>query len=64
MTGSKTVITLLNRLDHCINYDDCKWLETEIAYTCYSGNRVTPAELILEPLLATGQYFIKNKYYQ
>ena len=54
LSGSKQTLTVLNRLGHTLSYDDCKRLETEIAYTCTSGDLETPAGLILEPTAATG----------
>ena len=54
MLGSKQAITILNRLGHTVSYDECKRLETEIAYTCTSGDLETPAGLMLQPALATG----------
>ena len=54
MLGSKTAVTVLNRLGHTVNYYECKRLETEIAYTCSSGDQEMPAGLNLEPSLATG----------
>ncbi|PIK52719.1 hypothetical protein BSL78_10408 [Apostichopus japonicus] len=50
---SKTAITILNRLGYAVSYDECKRLETEIAYTCSSGKLETPAGLMLQPALAT-----------
>lgn len=54
LLGSKTAITILNRLGHAVSYNECKRLETEIAYTCSSGELETPAGLMLQPALATG----------
>lgn len=54
LLGSKTAITTLNRLGHTVSYDECKRLETEIAYTCSAGELETPAGLILENSSATG----------
>ena len=56
LLGSKTGTTILNRLGHTVSYDECKRLETEIAYTCTSRELETPAGLLLQPLLATGKY--------
>ena len=55
MLGSKTAVTILNRLGHTVSYDECKRLETEIAYTCTSGELETPVGLILQGTLATGE---------
>jgi len=38
-TGLKLVLAILNRLGHCISYDEVKWLETEITYICSDGER-------------------------
>ena len=63
MLGSKQAITISNRMGHTVSYDECKCLETEIAYTCSSSNHETPAGLCLTPNLATakniGQLFYK-----
>ena len=55
MTGSKSVLTVLNRLGHCISYNQVKSLETEIAYTCSDSKRETPAGIHLCEGLATGK---------
>ena len=52
--GSKQTLTVLNRLGHTISYYDCKRLETEIAYSCTSGDLETPSGLALVPTAATG----------
>ena len=54
LTGSKSLLTILNCLGHCISYDEVKRLETEIAYTCSDSGRETPAGLNLHSNLATG----------
>ncbi|XP_003725007.2 uncharacterized protein LOC100893398 [Strongylocentrotus purpuratus] len=54
LTGSKTLITIMNRFGHCISYDEVKGLETEIAYTCSNCDRETPAGLHLLDALGTG----------
>lgn len=59
LTGSKTLVTIMNRFGHCISYDEVKGLETEIAYTCSNCDRETPAGLHLLDALGTG----KNDYY-
>ena len=56
LTGSKTVLNILNRFGHCISYDDVKRLETEMAYSCCEGDRETPAGLNLCDGLSTGNY--------
>ena len=54
LTGSKTVLTTLNRFGHCISYDEVKRLETEMAYTCSDLEQETPAGLHLRDGLGTG----------
>ena len=54
LTGSKSVLTLLNRLGHSISYDDVKRLETEFAFSCSNEERETPNGLHLNSDLATG----------
>ena len=55
MVGSRTAITILNRHGHAISYDECKRLETEMAYTCSSGDYETPDGLIRSSKLMTGK---------
>ena len=55
MLGSKQDITMINRMGHTVSYDECKRLETEIAYTCSSSDHEMPAGLCLTPNLATGK---------
>jgi len=54
LTGSKALLTILNRFGHCISYDEVKRLETEMAYTCSDSGCETPAGLYLHSNLATG----------
>lgn len=54
LTGSKSLLTILNRFGHCISYDEVKRLETEMAYTCSDSGCETPAGLNLHSNLATG----------
>lgn len=56
LTGSKTVLTVLNRQGHAISYPLVKELETEIAYSCASEGQETPSGLVQSELLATGMY--------
>jgi len=56
LTGSKTVIRVLNRQGHAISYSRVKELETEIAYSCASEDRETPSGLVQSEVLATGMY--------
>ena len=46
LTGSKSLPTILNRLGHCICYDEVKQLEIEMAYTCSDSGCETPAGLL------------------
>lgn len=55
LTGSKQVLTILNRLGHCVSYDEVKRLETEMAYTCAADQQETPSGLHLSDGLATGK---------
>ena len=43
LTGSKKVVTMLNRLGHCINYNGIEELETELTYNCSNANQITPS---------------------
>lgn len=54
LTGSKSLLTILNRFGHCISYDEVKRLETEMAYSCSDSGCETPAGLNLHSNLATG----------
>lgn len=56
LTGSKTVITVLNRQGHAISYPTVKEIETEIAYSCSSEDQETPPGLALSDILATGMF--------
>ena len=47
LTGSKTLLNILNRFGYSISYDEVKRLETEIAYTCSDEEQDTPAGLHL-----------------
>ncbi|XP_045120480.1 uncharacterized protein LOC123509921 [Portunus trituberculatus] len=53
LTGSKSVLNILNRFGHCVSYDEVKRLETEIAYTCSEENRESPDGLSLNSNLGT-----------
>lgn len=54
LTGSKLLLTVLNRFGHSISYSEVKGLETEMAYSCSDGGLETPAGLHLCNTLATG----------
>ena len=64
LTGSKSVLTILNRLGHSISYDEVKRLETEIAFSCSSSEQETTVGLSLSADLATGNkiYYYYNLY--
>lgn len=53
LTGSKSVLTILNCLDHSINCDDMKWPETEVACFCTSGQQAAQLVSVCADL-ATG----------
>ena len=53
LTGSKTVVQMLNRLGHSISYDEVKALETEFAFTVSDNNQETPDGILCKPNLAT-----------
>ncbi len=55
LTGSKSLLTVLNRFGHCISYDEVKRLETEMAYSCSDTGCETPDGLNLHSNLATGK---------
>lgn len=55
LTGSKLLLTILNRFGHCISYDEVKRLETEMAYSCSDTGCETPSGLNLHSNLATGK---------
>ena len=38
LTGSKKVVTMLNRLGHCIRYNGTEELKTELTYNCSNAN--------------------------
>ena len=57
LTSSKKVVTMLNRLGHCINYNGTEELETELTYNCSNGNQITPAGMSNEKSCSTGLAF-------
>ena len=57
LTGRKKVVTMLNRLDHCINYNGTEELETELTYNCSNANQITPAGMSNEKSCSTGLAF-------
>ena len=56
-TGSKKVVTMLNRLGHCINYNGIEELETELTYNCSNANQITPSGMSKEKSCSTGLAF-------
>ena len=57
LIGSKKVVTMLNRLGHCINYNRIKELETELTYNCSNANQITPSGMSKEKSCSTGLAF-------
>lgn len=45
LTGSKKVLTQLNRLGHCISYNIAEELETELTYSSLSTTTILPNEI-------------------
>ena len=54
LIGSKKVVTMLNRLGHCINYNGIEELETELTYNCSNANQITPSGMSKEKSCSTG----------
>ena len=54
LTGSKNVLTVLNRYGHCVNYNCVEELETELTYSSMSKQSEVPDGFNLYPDLATG----------
>ncbi len=57
LTGSKKVVTLLNRFGHSINYSTVEELETTFATSIAERGLATPDGLLQMPGLATGLAF-------
>ena len=57
LTGSKKVVTMLNRLGHCINYNGIEELETELTYNCSNANQITPSGMLKEKNCSKGLAF-------
>ena len=51
LTGSWKVVTMLNRLGNCINYNRIEELETELTYNCSNANQITPSGMSKEKSL-------------
>ena len=43
LTGSKKIVTMLNHLGHCINYNGIEELEMELTYNYSNANQITPS---------------------
>ncbi len=56
LTGSKVLLTILNRFGHSISYSKVKGLETEMAYSCSDSGLEIPAGL--RNILRTGKVTI------
>ena len=54
LTGSKKVITILNRLGHCVSYSLAESIETDLATTISIKDDRTPEGITQQPGLATG----------
>ena len=54
LTGSKKVITILNRLGHCVSYSLAESIETDLATTISIKDDRTPDGITQQPGLATG----------
>ena len=57
LIGSKKVVTMLNRLGHCINYNGIEELETELTQNCSNANQITPSGMSNEKSCSTGLAF-------
>ena len=57
LIGSKKVVTMLNRLGHCINYNGIEELETELTYNCSNANQITPSGMSKKKSCSTGLPF-------
>jgi len=42
LTGSRKVVTMMNRLGHCLNYNKVEELETELAYSIIDRKQSLP----------------------
>ena len=57
MTGSKKLITLMNRMGHSISYNTADELETELTFTATKNKNLLPADLLAKSYLRTGVAF-------
>lgn len=53
LTGSKKVLTILNKYGQCVSYSVAEELETELAYSSYEENNVMPAGITRQNDLCT-----------
>ena len=60
LTGSETVVQILNRTGHCISYSETKGLETEFAYSAAADERDSPDGIRLDPTVATASVWDNN----
>ena len=60
LNGSRLSLQLLNRANHCINYDDAKGYQTEFAYSIDASNLETPHGVKLNHQLKTARVW--NNY--
>ena len=54
LTGSRKIITLLNRMGHCVSYHTVQELETEMTYEATKNLRNTPFGMSLHSKAGTG----------
>lgn len=57
MTGSRTVLTVLNRYGHCISYTGAEEIETEMTYAVYNEHALVPSGIVSSPNLCTNVAF-------
>ena len=57
LTGSKKVVTMWNRLGHCINYNGIEELEMKLTCNCSNANQITPSEMSKEKSYSAGLAF-------
>ena len=57
LTGSKKVIEMINHYGHCASYTIIEELDTELTFSSYSENFITPPEMKRSPNLCTGLAF-------
>lgn len=53
LTGSKKVLTILNKYGHCVSYTVAEELETELTYSSYEDNSIIPAGITQKNDLCT-----------